>query len=273
MDETPTTPTTASPKTASHMSTAPVSPIAPTGPPAPSEVRQGLSPVDVDLPEIEMPDLDEQILGETRRAYAQAYQSPTEITAFTPLPEPEESPEGSTSSEGTPDYGLGTLFQSPPRSPADTMHPEEWRQTLAETPTRGTTRPVSPSQPYSPNTTGKRLKTSPSSYSYTPTPGTSPLQDALQAPGASTSQLPVNPEILGRDICYMPHRRTSSLPLVAAAPPEPPFDVDAPPESETDTSSVKTTDFIHSMNTWDDPIIAQPEDAALLLYLAGTAPY
>ena len=31
-------------------------------------------------------------------------------------------------------------------------------------------------------------------------------------------------------------------------------------------------DFISSMYTWDDPTIAQPEDAALLLYLAGTTP-
>ena len=225
-----------------------------------------------------MPDLDEQILRETRRAYAQAYQSPTEITAFTPLPEPEESPEGSAdtklsspgeSSGGTPDYDLGTLFQSPPHSPSDMMHSEEWRQILTDTPT-SVTRPVSPSQPYSPNVTGKRLKTSPSSYSI---PEISPLQGVLQAPDASTSQPPVNPEIPRRDRRGMPHRRTSSLPLVAATPPEPPFDVDAPPESETDTSSVNTTDFIRSLYTWDDPTIAQPEDAALLLYLAGTAPY
>jgi len=220
-----------------------------------------------------MPDLDEQILGETRRAYAQAYQSPTGITAFTPLPELEESPEESEHSGGTPDYDLGTLFQSPPHSPSDMMHPEEWRQILAEPPTRGVTRPVSPSQPDSPNTTGKRLKMSLSSYSYTPTPELSPLQDALQAPGASTSRPPANPEILSRDTRYMPHQRSSSLPLATIVPPEPPFNVDAPPESESSTSSVNTTDFIRSMHTWDDPTIVQPEDAALLLYLAGTAPY
>ena len=131
---------------------------------------------------------------------------------------------------------------------------------------------MSPSQPYSPSTAGKRLKTSPSSYSYTPTPGTSPLQDALQAPDASTSQLPVDPDILGRDILPMPIRRSTSLPLTTITPPEPPFNIDAPP-SELDTHSVNTTEFIRSMYTWDDPGTTQPEDAALLLYLAGTLPY
>jgi len=52
---------------------------------------------------------------------------------------------------------------------------------------------------------------------------------------------------------------------------EEPFDVDAPPEHET--QSINSVDFICSMYTWDDPGITQPEDAALFLYLAGTPPY
>jgi len=44
-------------------------------------------------------------------------------------------------------------------------------------------------------------------------------------------------------------------------------------ELEFEPHSVNRIDFIRSMYTWDDPITTQPEDTALLLYLAGTTLY
>jgi len=53
-------------------------------------------------------------------------------------------------------------------------------------------------------------------------------------------------------------------------PTDTPFNVDEPPEHET--HSIDSADFICSTYTWDNPTIAQPEDVALLLYLAGSTP-
>ena len=143
------------------------------------------------------------------------------------------------------------------------------RRILKDTPpSQAVTRPVSPSQPDSP---AKRIKTSLTTYS---TPAASPAQLSYEPiePGPSNI-VPATPEILSHDMHYMPIRRSTSLPLTTIVPPEPPFDIDVPPEPEGETHSVNSTDFICSMYTWDDPTIVQPEDAALFLYLAGTLPY
>jgi len=159
------------------------------------------------------------------------------------------------------------------------MYPEEWRQTLTDSPHQGVTRSVSPSQPDSP---AKQMRTSLMTYT---TPVPSPLTQ-LPNVGPSTMQVAapppldpilgletLDPNILGCDMFPMPIRRSTSLPLTTIVPPEPPFDVDAPPEPEFDAHSVKSTDFIRSMYIWDDPGTTQPEDVALFLYLAGTSPY
>jgi len=271
MDDTPTTPTTASPETASHTSTAPVAPIVPTGLAAPPDVLQfedlvplltelPISPPTGELPsiDIDLPGLESAELKERAEHYGEVFRTPPgsplipqppsresspgdtpiELTTTTPthsLPETHSPPEEHSSVRMW--RHLADQFWHPPDtsrrspSPPGTPHKKMRMSPHHHIPSQAVTRPVSPSQPDSPS---QRQRTTLTTYA-------------------------------------TPLRRSTSLPLTTIEPPDEPFNIDAPPEHET--QSIDSVDFIRSIYTWDDPTIAQPEDAALLLYLAGTAPY